>query len=97
MKTAGMVMTFGGAAIGAGGMILFATFLDDFLNVDLSEEFNDADKFYLGAVGMVLGYATMSGGLVMWTIGNKKIKRYCGGSSLQIQKNKDGIGFALTF
>lgn len=75
MKTAGMVMTFGGAALTVLGISTMANSGYDANNPNYYNS-NEEDKFLLGYLATLGGVALTGGGIPLWVIGASKSKKY---------------------
>ncbi len=102
LRTAGIILTSVGAGLIIGGTALIIdgnnqndgyNFRGDYYDGDLT----DGDgKIVAGAVGIAFGALSVGGGITMWVIGNKKMKKY-GGGQMSIQSTKNGLGLAYKF
>jgi hypothetical protein len=102
MRTGGIILTSVGAGLIIGGTALIIdgnnqnggyNFNGDYYDGDLT----DGDgKIVAGAVGIVFGALSVGGGITMWAIGNKKMKKY-GGGQMSVQPTKNGLGLAYKF
>lgn len=96
MRTTGIVLTAVGAGLIATGIALVSNadnydyYYDDYYYSD------DDDKIVGGAVCIVTGFFATGGGITMWAIGSKKMKKY-GGGSLSLTSSKSGMGVAYHF
>lgn len=102
LRTGGIILTSVGAGLIIGGTALIIdgnnendgyNFAGDYYDGDLT----DGDgKIVAGAVGIAFGALSTAGGITMWAIGNKKMKKY-GGGQISVQSAKNGLGLAYKF
>jgi hypothetical protein len=94
MKKTGLILFSVGAPVAVTGIVCMAA------GVALS--INNYDDSYLpltaaGAVLFVGGLGMTGAGVPLYIIGNIKSKKYCGGTSFQLQESKSGLGVAYNF
>jgi hypothetical protein len=75
MKTAGMVLTFGGAALTVLGISTMANSGYDANNPNYYNS-DEESKFALGYLAALGGVAITGGGIPLWIIGASKSKKY---------------------
>lgn len=91
MRTAGMVLTGVGAGLITAGIVL-ANSAKNYDEDDWGGSFADGVG---SAICIVLGAASVGGGVTMWVIGNNKMKKY--GNALNLQSTKNGLGLVYSF
>lgn len=102
MRTGGIILTSVGAGLIIGGtaLIIDGNNQNDGYNFNgdyYDGDFTDGDgKIIAGAVGIAFGVLSTGGGITMWAIGNKKMKKY-GGGQISVQPTKNGLGLAYRF
>ena len=73
MKTAGIVLTFGGTILSVAGIAMMAN-----SGYDPYYPMSDAgyEKYVSGYLIAVLGISATAGGITLWSIGGSKVKKY---------------------
>lgn len=92
MKNTGIVMTVGGGAMAIGGIILFSNSLDDLneYNNTYYAEGDEGANAFVGLLMAELGVGIAAGGIVLWTIGSSKVRKYTNKmNSLSFNLNDD--------
>lgn len=99
LRTGGIVLTSVGAGLIAGGTALIIDGNNQNGGYNFTGDYNEGDfsdgdgKIVVGAVGIVFGALSTAGGITMWAIGSKKMKKY-GGGQMSVQPTKNGVGLA---
>lgn len=92
MKNNGIVMTFAGGAMAVGGILLISNSIDDlneYNNTYYAEGDEGANAFF-GILMAEIGVGVAAGGIVFWTIGSSKVKKYTNKlNSLSLNLNDD--------
>lgn len=102
LRTGGIILTSVGAGLIIGGTALIIDGNNENDGYNFSGDYYDGDltdgdgKIVAGAVGIAFGALSAGGGITMWAIGNKKMKKY-GGGQMSIQSTKNGLGLAYKF
>lgn len=94
MKKTGLILLCVGAPVAATGIACMAAGTAIAIN---EGDFNSVPLTAAGAVLFVGGLGMTGAGIPLYIIGNIKSKRYCGGTSFQIQESKSGLGMAYNF
>ena len=101
MRTTGIVLTGVGVGLITTGIVLIADGAKDtnFSSTGGTVYVDDMTagdgKVLGGAFCVVFGGLATGGGITLWAIGNNKMKKYSGNTSIQASKN--GLGLAYSF
>lgn len=77
MKQTGAGLTFGGVVLSVAGIAIMVDGAKTYVNDDSYSSTDDYPaKFYLGYLATVVGVASTTGGIVLWSIGSNKAKSY---------------------
>lgn len=98
LRNSGIVLTCVGAGLITGGIVLIASGANDVDNYNNGYGYYDDDagaaKVAGGALCVVLGGMSTGGGITMWAIGSRKMKKY---ANVSIQSTKNGLALAYKF
>lgn len=98
MRTGGIVLTSVGAALMGSGIALIAAGVSEndnvnYSNYDVYDMTSGDDKIVGGALCLATGFLSTGGGITMWVIGNKKMKKYSSGATLQVNPGKLSLAY----
>ena len=76
MKQTGIGLTFGGALLSIGGIAVMANSNLGTGYIDSYGNSRETERWMLGYLALCLGVPTTAGGIVFWSIGGSKMKKY---------------------
>lgn len=94
MKKTGLILLCVGAPLAGAGIGLFIAGFAITVN---SSNTDVVPMMVGGALSTIGGLAMTGAGVPLYIIGNAKSKKYCGGTSFQINQSRNGIGLAYNF
>jgi hypothetical protein len=94
LKKTGLILMCVGAPLAGVGIGLIAAGTALTIN---NEDVNFIPMIAVGYVSTVAGIAMTGAGVPLYIIGNIKSKKYCGGTSFQLNQSRNGIGLAYNF